>query len=106
MVEPPPKTRPLPLFVWEKEQRARRQRMARVRHMWLRRTVLLGIGMAALGLTIAQPPLPRLVWNASASAPIGLYAVSPGTALGPAIWRSHGRRRQRGNSPRIAATCR
>jgi conjugative transfer signal peptidase TraF len=82
MVEPPPKTRPLPLFVWEKEQRARRQRMARVRHMWLRRTVLLGIGMAALGLTIAQPPLPRLVWNASASAPIGLYAASPGTAPG------------------------
>ncbi|QPI74382.1 conjugative transfer signal peptidase TraF [Sphingobium sp. Cam5-1] len=56
--------------------------MARVRRKWLRRTVLLGIGMAALGLTIAQPPLPRLVWNASASAPIGLYAVSPGTAPG------------------------
>ncbi|WP_230463172.1 conjugative transfer signal peptidase TraF [Sphingobium sp. Cam5-1] len=82
MVEPPPKTRPLPLFAWEKEQRAQRQRMARVRRKWLRRTVLLGIGMAALGLTIAQPPLPRLVWNASASAPIGLYAVSPGTAPG------------------------
>lgn len=82
MVEPPPKTRPLPLFAWEKEQRAQRQRMARVRHMWLRRTTLLGIGMAALGLTIVRPPLPRLVWNASASAPIGLYAVSPGTSAG------------------------
>ncbi|WP_374414949.1 S26 family signal peptidase [Novosphingobium colocasiae] len=80
MVEPPPKTRPLPLFAWEKHQRAERQRIARVRHMWLRRTTLFGIGITALGLTIARPPLPRLVWNASASAPIGLYAVSPGTA--------------------------
>lgn len=82
MVEPPPKTRPLPLFAWEKHQRAERQRIARVRHMWLRRTTLFGIGITALGLTIARPPLPRLVWNASASAPIGLYAVSPGTAPG------------------------
>ncbi|MGJ0239939.1 S26 family signal peptidase [Novosphingobium fluoreni] len=82
MVEPPPKTRPLPLFAWEKQQRAERQRMARVRRIWLRRTTMLGIGMTALGLTIARPPLPRLVWNASASAPIGLYAVSPGTAPG------------------------
>lgn len=80
MAEPPPKTRPLPLFAWEKQQRAQRKRMARVRRKWLRRTVLLGLSIAALGLTIAQPPLPRLVWNASASAPIGLYAVSPGTA--------------------------
>lgn len=82
MVEPPPKTRPLPLFAWEKQRWAERQRMARVRRIWLRRTTLLGIGMTALGLTIARPPLPRLVWNASASAPIGLYAVSPGTAPG------------------------
>ena len=69
MVESPPKTRPLPLFAWEKHQRAERQRVARVRHMCLRRITLLGIGMTALGLTIARPPLPRLVWNASASAP-------------------------------------
>jgi conjugative transfer signal peptidase TraF len=31
----------------------------------------------------ALPPAPRLVWNASASAPIGLYAVSPGAATDP-----------------------
>lgn len=31
----------------------------------------------ALGLTIALPPRPLLVWNASASAPVGLYAVTP-----------------------------
>lgn len=34
-----------------------------------------------LGVTIASPPAPRLVWNASASAPIGLYFVSPGAPV-------------------------
>jgi len=82
MVEAPPKPRPLPLFAWEKHQRAERQRIARVRRMRLHRAALLGFGIAALGATIARQPLPRLVWNASASAPIGLYAVSPGTAPG------------------------
>lgn len=40
-----------------------------------------GIGAAggiALLATAVFPPAPRLVWNASASAPIGLYVVSPG----------------------------
>lgn len=36
---------------------------------------------AALGLTIVAPPAPRLVWNASASAPIGLYWVRPRARL-------------------------
>ncbi|MDQ8757468.1 S26 family signal peptidase [Sphingosinicella sp. LHD-64] len=37
-------------------------------------------GLLALGLaaTIMAPPRPRLVWNASPSAPIGLYAVVEG----------------------------
>lgn len=43
--------------------------------------MLLSIGVAVLGQTIACPPSPRLVWNASTSAPIGLYAVSPGGVL-------------------------
>lgn len=30
---------------------------------------------AALAATLLAPPRPRLVWNASASAPVGLYAV-------------------------------
>lgn len=30
-----------------------------------------------------MPPVPRLVWNATASAPVGLYRVSPGAS--PAI---------------------
>ena len=35
----------------------------------------------AMALSILFPPAPRLVWNASASAPIGLYWVRPGAAV-------------------------
>ncbi len=35
------------------------------------------LGIFCLAATIAWPPRPILVWNASASAPLGLYAVSP-----------------------------
>jgi conjugative transfer signal peptidase TraF len=37
-----------------------------------------GIGVAALMATIGHPPRPRVIWNASASAPIGLYWVYVG----------------------------
>ncbi|NKJ44860.1 S26 family signal peptidase [Novosphingobium sp. SG720] len=66
----------MPLFAWGDALRAARARRTKLR----RRAVILGGGIACLGLTILLPPLPRLVWNASASAPIGLYAVSPGAA--------------------------
>lgn len=36
---------------------------------------------AALAATLLAEPRPRLVWNASASAPVGLYAVGDGTVL-------------------------
>ena len=36
---------------------------------------------AALSATIVMPPRPVLVWNASASAPVGLYRVIPSTRL-------------------------
>jgi conjugative transfer signal peptidase TraF len=62
-----------------------------------RRYALAVVALAgALGLTIAVPPRPLLVWNVSASAPVGLYAIggrgaiAPGTmvlARGPAPWR-------------------
>src|SRR3546814_8634599 len=35
----------------------------------------------ALGVTLLAPPRPRLVWNASTSAPVGLYAVGDGASL-------------------------
>jgi conjugative transfer signal peptidase TraF len=43
-----------------------------------------GLGSAVVGvllLSVAFPPAPRLVWNGSASAPIGLYSVTPGAWL-------------------------
>ena len=40
-----------------------------------------GMVVAALGLSIVLPPAPRLIWNGSASVPIGLYAVRPIGAL-------------------------
>lgn len=41
---------------------------------------LLGMGLA---VTIALPPKPLLVWNASASAPIGLYSVARADGVEP-----------------------
>lgn len=69
--------RDLPLFRWGDALRADRLRRARLR----RRGALAAAGIALIGLTIATPPAPRLVWNASASAPVGLYAVAPDAAL-------------------------
>lgn len=60
-----------PLFRWQAELWAARARRRKLR----RRGAAIGLGIAALAATIALPPRPRLVWNASASAPIGLYAV-------------------------------
>lgn len=59
------------------------RRAKRQRRLLIRRGALVAAGMATLGLTIAFPPAPRLVWNASASAPVGLYAVAPGAAVRP-----------------------
>jgi conjugative transfer signal peptidase TraF len=57
-------------------------RAARVRRNTLRlRAVGLALGAVILGATIIAPPIPRLVWNASASAPIGLYLITPGAQI-------------------------
>ena len=66
-----PELRDLPLFRWGAE--LRRARAAR-----RRRNVRLACGLAGLTLltaTAVVPPAPLLVWNVSASAPRGLYAV-------------------------------
>lgn len=67
----------LPLFLWGDTLRAARRRRVRLR----RRAGAVAIGIVCLAATITVPPLPRLVWNASASAPRGLYAVTRGAPL-------------------------
>jgi len=64
----------LPLLAWGDELRRRRASRRRL----ARRAGALASLIGLVGFTIAAPPTPRLVWNASASAPVGLYSVSPG----------------------------
>lgn len=71
----------LPLFAWREEQR-RGRAAARLRARRIAVRIALGTAalaaLAALCATLVWPPAPRLVWNASASAPIGLYRITPG----------------------------
>jgi len=75
-----PEARDLPLFRWGEE--LRRERLGR--KACRRRTLAtVALATAATGLlaTLLWPPSPKLVWNASASSPIGLYRVhSKGSA--------------------------
>jgi len=64
----------LPLFAWGEELR-RRKALRRRLH---RRIVLTVCLVLMILLSAVLPVAPLLVWNASASAPIGLYAVSLG----------------------------
>ena len=65
----------LPLIAWGEELRRRKAKRRRLGS----RAALVAALIATLALSAARPPAPRLVWNASASAPIGLYLVSPGS---------------------------
>jgi len=51
------------------------------RRKWLASSALLGLGTLLMS-TLAWPPRPRLVLNASASAPVGLYYVGPALGIG------------------------
>lgn len=62
-----------PLLAWGEQLRARKAAQRRI----IRRLAIGGVGLAVVSLTIVWPPIPRLVWNASPSAPMGLYAVEP-----------------------------
>ncbi len=72
MVEPQ-KREVLALAAWGEALRADR---ARIRKR-ARTGLGLATGCACLLATAVERPRPKLVWNASASAPIGLYLVSP-----------------------------
>jgi conjugative transfer signal peptidase TraF len=45
------------------------------------RTTATSAVVLGIGLSVLFRPAPRLIWNASASVPIGLYAVHPAGAL-------------------------
>ena len=66
-----------PLLAWGDQLRAQKHN----RRILGRRIAIVGAGITLLGLTSLFPPAPRLVWNASASAPIGRYSVSPGASI-------------------------
>lgn len=68
-----------PLLAWGEALRAAKTRRSRLD----RRIAIAGAGIGLLLASAALPPAPRLVWNASASAPVGLYAVSPGATVEP-----------------------
>lgn len=57
----------------------RAQRLARRRLR--RRAAVIGALVLAVAATTLLPPRPLLVWNASASAPVGLYTVGPASDL-------------------------
>ena len=59
--------------------RAKRRRRVRRRPHAVLALTLFGLGL--IGLATLARPAPWLVWNASASAPIGLYRVLPGDAV-------------------------
>ncbi len=54
------------------------QRRRRARHGPGATLVFGALGLGLIGFSIVADPAPALVWNASASAPIGLYRVFPG----------------------------
>ncbi len=55
----------------------------RRRHSRARSTIAIAsIGLVSLGASAFTHPVPRLIWNASASAPLGLYRVELDAAAG------------------------
>ena len=70
-----PEPRDIPLVRWGEQ--LRRDRVARRRGRFrLVATAAAAVAATAAAATMLWPPRPALVWNASASAPIGLYLVS------------------------------
>jgi conjugative transfer signal peptidase TraF len=75
-----PEHRELPLFRWGEELRRHRRARRVVRLRLIAAALAAAAATAAVG-TILWPPRPLLVWNASASSPIGLYHVGPSAGV-------------------------
>ena len=91
-----PEHRDLTLFRWGEELRRSR---AALRASRVRTLTAAGAATAvtALVATLLWPPGPSLVWNASASSPVGLYHVGPAGEVRPGdmvvAWPPEGARR-------------
>lgn len=75
-----PEHRDLPLFRWGEE--LRRHRTARVAGRRRRlAAAFAALALAGVSATLLWPPRPALIWNRSASSPVGLYLVGPAAGL-------------------------
>lgn len=77
-----PEHRELPLFRWGEELR-RHRRTQRTTRLRILAAAAGAAAATALVITLLWPPRPLLLWNASASSPIGLYYVGPPTDAAP-----------------------
>lgn len=73
----PKRARPLPLIDWMANAKADDLRFRKR----LRRFAIAGLGIGLLLGSAIFPPPPLLVWNASPSAPMGLYRLSPNAPI-------------------------
>jgi conjugative transfer signal peptidase TraF len=71
-----PDSRTQSLFRWGEALRRRRaaRRTARIRAA---ATIMASAAVAALLASLACPPRPQLLWNVTASSPVGLYRIAP-----------------------------
>ncbi|SEI55137.1 conjugative transfer signal peptidase TraF [Sphingobium sp. AP50] len=71
--------RDAPLLAWGEALRLRKE----VQRRRSRRFFAVGLGLGMVLGSAMLPPTPRLVWNASASAPVGLYWINPHATVAP-----------------------
>lgn len=75
-----PEHRDLSLFRWGEELRRNRS-IRRIGRRRIFAAAAIAAGVTALVATLVWPPRPVLVWNASASSPMGLYRIGPAEDL-------------------------
>ena len=76
-----PEPRDLPLFRWGEELRRRSRARRAIRSRGA--ALAAALAVTAVSTSLVWPPRPALIWNASASSPIGLYHVTAPGSVGP-----------------------